>query len=26
VPTPSPLQTGILVARPNPDADLSGAM
>lgn len=23
VPTPSPLQTGILVARPNPDADLS---
>jgi demethylspheroidene O-methyltransferase len=26
VPTPSPLQTGILVARPNPDADLSGTL
>jgi demethylspheroidene O-methyltransferase len=26
VPTPSPLQTGILVARPNPDADLSATL
>ena len=26
VPTPSPLQTGILVARPNPDTDLSATL